>query len=231
MNIARQLFELQEVDIELEGKNLAIKEMTAQLGESQTLIEVRARLVEVKKQLEDLLRAQRSLEIDIEDLTGKLNASEKDLYSGRIRIPKELSSLQQDITSLKSHRSQLEDKALDIMEKVEVSRGEVKRLTAELERIESAWHLDQQKLVQNLEEARNAVTVLNRRQQEMTAGVDSASLELYRLLRKQKGTAVARVEQGICRGCRISLPVSELQLVRSGQIIQCSSCSRILYLP
>jgi len=231
MNIARQLFELQEVDIELEGKNLAIKEMTAQLGESQTLIEVRARLVEVKKQLEDLLRAQRSLEIDIEDLTGKLNASEKDLYSGRIRIPKELSSLQQDITSLKSHRSQLEDKALDIMEKVEVSRGEVKRLTAELERIESAWHLDQQKLVQNLEEAKNAVTVLNRRQQEMTAGVDSASLELYRLLRKQKGTAVARVEQGICRGCRISLPVSELQLVRSGQIIQCSSCSRILYLP
>jgi len=231
MNIARQLFELQEVDIELEGKNLAIKEITAQLGESQTLIEVRARLVEVKKQLEDLLRAQRSLEIDIEDLTGKLNASEKDLYSGRIRIPKELSSLQQDITSLKSHRSQLEDKALDIMEKVEVSRGEVKRLTAELERIESAWHLDQQKLVQNLEEAKNAVTVLNRRQQEMTAGVDSASLELYRLLRKQKGTAVARVEQGICRGCRISLPVSELQLVRSGQIIQCSSCSRILYLP
>jgi len=231
MNIARQLFELQEVDIELEGKNLAIKEMTAQLGESQTLVEARARLVEVKKLLEDLLRAQRSLEIDIEDLTGKLNASEKDLYSGRIRIPKELSSLQQDITSLKSHRSQLEDKALDIMEKVEVSRGEVKRLTAELERIESAWHLDQQKLVQNLEEAKNAVTVLNRRQQEMTAGVDSASLELYRLLRKQKGTAVARVEQGICRGCRISLPVSELQLVRSGQIIQCSSCSRILYLP
>jgi len=231
MNIARQLFELQEVDIELEGKNLAIKEMTAQLGESQTLVEARARLVEVKKQLEDLLRAQRSLEIDIEDLTGKLNASEKDLYSGRIRIPKELSSLQQDITSLKSHRSQLEDKALDIMEKVEVSRGEVKRLTAELERIESTWHLDQQKLVQNLEEAKNAVTVLNRRQQEMTAGVDSASLELYRLLRKQKGTAVARVEQGICRGCRISLPVSELQLVRSGQIIQCSSCSRILYLP
>ena len=92
MNIARQLFELQEVDIELEGKNLAIKEMTAQLGESQTLVEARARLVEVKKQLEDLLRAQRSLEIDIEDLTGKLNASEKDLYSGRIRIPKELSS-------------------------------------------------------------------------------------------------------------------------------------------
>lgn len=231
MNITRQLFELQEVDIELEGKNLAVKEMTERLGESQTLIDARARLAEMKKRLEALLREQHSLEIDIEDLTVKLNASEKELYSGRIRIPKELSSLQHDITSLKSRRSQLEDKALDIMEKVEMSRGDVKRMTGELEHFESLWHLDQQKLVQDLEEAKNTVTVLNRRQQEMTTGIDTASLELYRLLRKQKGTAVARVEQGICRGCRISLPVSELQLVRSGQIVQCSSCGRILYLP
>jgi len=231
MNITRQLFELQEVDIELEGKNLAVKEMTERLGESQTLIDARARLLEMKKRLEVLLREQHSLEIDIEDLTVKLNTSEKELYSGRIRIPKELSSLQHDITSLKSRRSQLEDKALDIMEKVEMSRGDVKRMTGELEHFESLWHLDQQKLVQDLEEAKNTVTVLNRRQQEMTTGIDTASLELYRLLRKQKGTAVARVEQGICRGCRISLPVSELQLVRSGQIVQCSSCGRILYLP
>ena len=231
MNIAKLLFELQEVDIELEGKNLAIKEMTARLGESQSLIDARVRLTEAKKQLDGLLREQRSLEVDIDDLTGKLNASEKDLYSGRIRIPKELSSLQQDITSLKNRRAQLEDKALEIMEKVEENRGEVGRMTVELERIESEWHSDQQKLARDLEEEKNAVTVLTRRQQEMAAGIDAASLELYRLLRKQKGTAVARVEQGICRGCRISLPVSELQLVRSGVIVQCSSCGRILYLP
>ena len=231
MNIAKLLFELQEVDIELEGKNLAIKEMTARLGESQSLFDARVRLTEAKKQLDGLLREQRSLEVDIDDLTGKLNASEKDLYSGRIRIPKELSSLQQDITSLKNRRAQLEDKALEIMEKVEENRGEVGRMTVELERIESEWHSDQQKLARDLEEEKNAVTVLTRRQQEMAAGIDAASLELYRLLRRQKGTAVARVEQGICRGCRISLPVSELQLVRSGVIVQCSSCGRILYLP
>jgi predicted nucleic acid-binding Zn-ribbon protein len=231
MNVARQLFELQEVDIEIESKNLAIKEMTAQMGESHTLLDTRARLAEAKKQMEDLLREQHSFEIDIEDLTGKLKSSEKDLYSGRIHIPKELSSLQQDITSLKSRRTQLEDKALDIMEKVEANRGEVERMTGELKRIETEWSSGQQKLAQDLEEVKNAVTVLTRRQQEMTGGIETASLDLYRSLRKQKGTAVARVEQGICRGCRISLPVSELQLARSGQILQCSSCGRILYLP
>jgi predicted nucleic acid-binding Zn-ribbon protein len=231
MNVARQLFELQEVDIEIESKNLAIKEMTAQMGESHTLLDTRARLAEAKKQMEDLLREQHSFEIDIEDLTGKLKSSEKDLYSGRIHIPKELSSLQQDITSLKSRRTQLEDKALDIMEKVEANRGEVERMTGELKRIEAEWSSGQQKLAQDLEEVKNAVTVLTRRQQEMAGGIETVSLDLYRSLRKQKGTAVARVEQGICRGCRISLPVSELQLARSGQILQCSSCGRILYLP
>ena len=41
----------------------------------------------------------------------------------------------------------------------------------------------------------------------------------------------ARVEQGICRGCRISLPTTDLQQARSGKLVQCSSCGRILFLP
>ncbi len=231
MSVVKQLFDLQEVELELESKSLAIKEMTARVGESQYLTDTRARLVKEKKQLEDLLREQHSFEIDIDDLSGKLEAAEKDLYSGRIRIPKELSNLQQDITLLKNRRTQLEDKALEIMEKVEVSRGEFERTTGELERVESEWRAEQQKLIHDLDELRDAESILTRKQQEMVGGIDSSSLDIYRSLRKRKGTAVARVEQGICRGCRISLPVNELQMTRTGQIVQCSSCGRILYLP
>jgi uncharacterized protein len=231
MSVARQLFELQEVEIELESKSLAIKEMTARLGESRAHIDACARLALAKKQLEDLLREQHSFEIDIDDLTRKLEENEKDLYSGRIRVPKELASLQQDIASLKNRRRQLEDKALEIMEKVEVSHAEVERTTVELERVESEWRTEQQKLVHDLDEMENAQSALARKQQEMAAAIDASSMEIYRSLRKQKGTGVARVEQGICRGCRISLPVTELQMARSGQIVQCSSCGRILYLP
>ncbi|MDI6814491.1 MAG: hypothetical protein QMC90_00160 [Dehalococcoidales bacterium] len=41
---------------------------------------------------------------------------------------------------------------------------------------------------------------------------------------KQRGTAVAKVEQGLCRGCRISLSTAKLQQARSGSLVQCSSC-------
>ncbi|MFC2072406.1 C4-type zinc ribbon domain-containing protein, partial [Chloroflexota bacterium] len=49
-------------------------------------------------------------------------------------------------------------------------------------------------------------------------------------LKKQKGTAIANVEQGICRGCRILLPITELQRARSSSLVRCSSCGRILFL-
>jgi predicted nucleic acid-binding Zn-ribbon protein len=231
MNITQRLYEYQEIDLEIESKHLKIKEMTAKLGESQSLIDARARLAEAQKQMDALLKEQRSLETDIDDLTGKLKAAEKDLYSGRIRVPKELSSLQQDIELLKNRRTQLEDKALEIMEKVELYREKVEQASGELSRIESAWLSGQKKLEHDLEATKIDLAILVKRQQEAVAGIDATSLELYRSLRKQRGTAVARVEQGICRGCRISLPVSELQLVRSGQLVQCSSCGRILYLP
>jgi predicted nucleic acid-binding Zn-ribbon protein len=156
---------------------------------------------------------------------------EKDLYSGRIRIPKELSSLQQEVSMLKSRRAELEDKALVIMEEADQTREEVSTLISELNAIEADWTANQDTLKQSIEHERGSLAELTEKRQVFIRDVDAASLQLYQTLRKQKGSAVARVEQGICRGCRISLPVNELQNVRSGRLIQCSSCARILYLP
>ena len=60
--------------------------------------------------------------------------------------------------------------------------------------------------------------------------VGSQALEVYEWTKTRKGQAVARVEQGTCQGCRISLPMNELQQARTGKLVQCSSCGRILYL-
>lgn len=231
MSVAKQLYQLQEVDLELESKEQAVKRITGQLGESEALANARNRLAQEQKRLEELSHQQRSLEWEIDDLTSKLTTAERDLYSGRIRNPKELSSLQQEAETLKARRNQLEDKTLEIMEQVDSNRENITSLSTELKTTESDWQTRQQKLTAELEELRNALANLRQRQQLLAAGIDSEILELYHKLRKGKGTAVARVEQGICRGCRISLPVNELQQARSGSLVQCGSCGRILYLP
>ena len=59
---------------------------------------------------------------------------------------------------------------------------------------------------------------------------DGNGVGVYRaLLPRKAGVAVARVERGICLGCRIKLPMREIaRLKNSDSLVLCSSCGRIL---
>jgi predicted nucleic acid-binding Zn-ribbon protein len=231
MNIARQLFQLQEIDLELESTERTINHITSQIGESQAVLGSRNRLAREQQHLEELTHQQRSLEWEIDDFSTKLKSAEKELYSGRIRIPKELSNLQNDIENMKTRRRQLEDKALDIMEQVELARKGIARHRNELEALEAEWQSQQKDLLSELEQLKINLASLQQDRQSLVAGTDRDMVDFYQAVKKKKGIAVARVNQGTCGGCRISLPVSELQQARTGALITCSSCGRILYLP
>lgn len=230
MSIAQQLYQLQQVDLKLEANEQALRQITSQLGESETVVRVRNQLASARQRLEELGRQQRSIEWEIDDLTTKLNTTEKELYSGRIRNPKELSNLQQETNGLKARRKQLEDKALEIMDQAELTTRSVATIDTELKAQESVWQSQQQQLSANLEQVRTLLSTLKQQRQLLTSDIDPQVVEVYQELKKQKGTAVAKVEQGICRGCRISLPITELHLTRSGSLVRCSSCGRILFL-
>jgi len=230
MNVPRQLYQLQEIDQELESNEKALREVTGQLGDSEAVIRTREQLAREQLHLEELAKQQRSVEWEIDDLSGKLTAAEKDLYSGRIRNPKELSNLQQETAVLKTQRNRLEEKALEIMDQVETADKNVSRISSDLKALETEWHNQQKQLAVNLEEIKTTLSRLKGRRQLLATEVDPAAIEIYQQIKKQRGTAVAKVEQGICRGCRISLPVSEVQQTRSGNLVRCSSCGRILFL-
>ena len=230
MSVAKQLYQLQEVDLELESNGQAIKQVSSQLGESEAVIQVRSKLALEQKRLEELGRQQQSVEWEIDDLTNKLTTTDKELYSGRIRNPKELTSLQHEIEVLKAKRDQLEDKALEIMDQVEVTRKSVTSLESELKELEAEWRSQQQQLSASLEQLKTTLSKLQHKRQLLTAEIDPQAVEVYQEIAKQRGTAVAKVEQGICRGCRISLPVTEMQLAKRGSLVRCSSCGRIIFL-
>ena len=230
MSVAKQLYQLQEVDLELESNEQALKRIASQLGGSEAVVGVRNRLALEHQCLEELNRQQRSIEWEIDDLTNKLTTAEDELYSGRIRNPKELANLQHETDGLKARRTQLEDKALEIMDQVELTAKSLAATNSELKALEAEWQSQQQRLSADLEQLETVISDLKHKRQLLTVEIDPQAIEVYIDLKKQKGTAVARVEQGICGGCRISLPVNELQRTRSGSLVRCSSCGRILFL-
>jgi len=231
MNIAKQLYQLQEVDLELESVEQAMSQIASQLGESEVVVRTQTELGLERQRLEELRRQQRSAEWEIDDLVNKLAAAEEKLYSGRIKNPKELTSLQHEAEGLKAKCDQLEDKALDIMSQVELAEASVATKGGELRKLEAEWQSQQQQLSNEMERLKSIVSEFSQKRESLAANINTQAVKSYQALRKQNGAAVAKVEQGICRGCRISLSTTELQKTRSGSLVQCSSCGRILFLP
>lgn len=230
MSVARQLYQLQELDLEIESQEQALSQVTSQLGESQVVLRVQSQLQLEQQRLEELRRKQHSAEWELEDLATKLTTAEETLFSGRVKNPKELTNLQHEVEVLKAKRNQIEEKALEIMEQVELSETSVARINSELETVKAEWHRQQQELSDSVERLKAILSDLRHKQQLLLKEISPQAIELYQGLRKGKKAAVARVEQGICRGCRISLPTTDLQRARSGDLIKCSSCGRILFL-
>jgi hypothetical protein len=71
---------------------------------------------------------------------------------------------------------------------------------------------------------------LSAQRSQLAQTLDQSEVLKYDTLRRSKGgTAVARVERGLCQSCRMSLPSQHLQRLRSGrQTVNCSSCGRML---
>jgi len=230
MGIAKQLHQLQETDLEIESSERALARITAQLADDKALRDAQGKLEMEQKRLEELRKKQRSAEGEIEDISAKLAAGNESLFSGRIRNPKELSSLQQEVETFKVRRGQLEDKALAIIDEVEQTELSVTRLTGEFTTFRTEWQHRHEELSAEMEKVKSALSGLQSQREATAAGIPPQAISLYQELRKGKVTAVVRVEQGICRGCRISLPVTELQRIKSGDMVRCSSCGRILFL-
>ncbi|GAI49272.1 unnamed protein product, partial [marine sediment metagenome] len=113
---------------------------------------------------------------------------------------------------------------IEIMDQVELSTASVATLSNELKTLEAEWHSQQQQLSTNMEQLKTTLSDLKHKRQLLSVKIDPQAIEFYQELKKQKGRAVAKVEQGICRGCRILLPTTELQRARSDSLVQCNSC-------
>ena len=231
MTIAAELYALQETDAAIEASKASLAAVEEQLGESEELIAGRQAVEEGREALEGVGKQQRELEWQVDDLRSRLSDVEGKLYGGSVRNPKELASMQEEANILRGQLRRREDELLDLMVRGEERQAALREAEESLAEVEGRWGEDQKELVSRKERLEEELAGLEERRQRQSGLIEAKALALYDTLRERRqGRAVAKVERGMCQGCRISLPMTILQRARSGfDVVQCVSCERILY--
>lgn len=223
------LNQLQETDAAILDRRQKISAIKAELA-ADPLAAERAAIARDKNQLDKCRHDLRDVSAEVDDFSARIKHHEEQLYSGRVTSPKELSALQKDIELLKNHRAPHEDKELGLMETIENTESAIDTTEIALQRHKEALSRRRDELASGLLKLETELVGLEKHREELTGVLPPAVNLQYEQLKKQKGRAVARLEQGICRGCGIAVTTAWLHRARTGEVVGCPSCGRILFL-
>ena len=228
--MVRQLYQLQLVDSEWDGKHQRLGAIDESLGDDREVVRAQEAVAETEAAL-DKLRAQlRSLELEVSGLNDKLRKNQERLYGGKVRNPKELSGLQEEAAALRRRRAELEDDQLTLMIGVEEEEAELAERQARLRQIESSWRAEQELLAAEKEELELRSAELEDQRAAIRDRLGAGDLADYDDLRQRfGGIAVVVLRRGICQTCGVDVPTSVARAVERGEGTHyCPVCNRLL---
>ncbi len=231
MSRVSDLYQLQETDLAIDVATASLTDIEERLSHDEEVVAAREAVAYLEQRLAHLRRQQRDVDLDAEDLRRRVKAAEDKLYGGSVRNPRELEDLQKDIQALTHQLRGREDEVLGLMMQAEETNGELENAKRQLSELEAQWTAQHEELLRQQQAVRSELVTLEQQRVGQLPRVDAPSMSLYSSLRKtRQGRAVARVQQGMCQGCRIALPMTVLQKARPGiELVQCPSCERILF--
>lgn len=226
-----KLFRLQQLDSQLDGINHRLVEIETALKED-TQLRLAMQAAEQADQAHQkafgkLQNAER--EVRLQRL--KIEQNESSLYGGKIRNPKELKDLENEVASLKRYLEVLEDRQLEAMMTEEDSLGVKQQTLKVMETAQIEFQQRSAELIQEKEKTLKDMTRLEVERQAAAEAVEPGDLSIYMQIRKtRRGIAVARVTDKACSACGSTLNATLLDAAHSpNQLHNCDNCGRILY--
>ena len=225
------LYRLQKIDSQMDQVKNRLLAIDKLLNEDLAFRTAQQELADVEHALYKAQRGLKQTEDIVQTQQIKIEENEAALYGGRIRNPKELQDLQNDVASLKKYLRELENQQLDAMILLEQAEKEVTDKQAELKTVEGQHtaknatqlgaKLTLQKEVERLDAERKAVV----------ASISPEEIKIYERLRQQKrGIAVSPISDGSCEACGSTLTPADWQIARSpSKVSYCPTCGRIIY--
>ena len=136
-----KLLDLQALDTRLDQlahRVASLPEHAEIAAADEALAGVSDRVVVAATEADDLSRAVRKAEADVEQVRTRVSRDQALLDSGSVTSAKQLEDLQRELASLARRQNDLEDAELEIMEALETAQAAVLALEGERSGIESA---------------------------------------------------------------------------------------------
>ncbi|GAA3536267.1 C4-type zinc ribbon domain-containing protein [Aeromicrobium panaciterrae] len=188
--------------------------------------------IEAATAVDDLTREQRKADAEVELVKTRRARDEERLASGAISNPKDLASLQHELTALERRIATLEDDELEVMEALEEAQSALDAFQIELANVQA-------ELDQTIAARDAALAVIDEQIADAQAERDASAgavpddlTALYDKVRAQYGgLGAAALRAKKCEGCRLeinSADLRELAALPEDEVLRCPECSRIL---
>jgi len=235
MQLAARLFQLQQLDLELDRLRSELQAIATALQGGTRLRKLRLEYDDAQQQVQSGLQQQKDTEWHLEEIQQRLHAQEQrlSLYNNSTTAvsAKELQSLQQAVQHLRAQQNRQEEVTLEIIDTVEALQEEAERKRIALEQAEEEWQQETATLITRRDQLEARQRDVTRKREQLAGSIESNLVARYMILRRTKqGHAISRIDQNSCQWCRVILTPSELQRVRTSSDLQtCMNCGRILY--
>lgn len=229
MTKGEDLYRLQRLDSERDGKQQRLVEVEAALEDDSALRQAQQAFEDAERRVHKRRAKQRELELEREGLSDRISRSERRLYSGKVNNPKELSDLQAEVASLQRRRQRLEDDLLETMIEREEAEKALDQATRQLSEVESRRSARQADLRAEREELEARLAEIEGEREALLPRIEADDLAIYDDLRDRKsGRAVVRVRDGACGGCGVTVSSTVEWELRKGKIVFCDTCGRMI---
>ena len=232
MTSIKQLYSLQELDLALDSIEKEKARAERELESRLSLGELEKGLEQERERLQEGQRQEPLQQLEVASLRERVAHLDGYLYSGASTNPRELEGLEQEAANIRSQADRLDERLVELSLRNEEGQSKIQSLEQKLLETRDIWESRQAELTAQVARLTTETEGLTSQRSELAAMLDRTELQKYERLRTSKGgTAIAKVERGLCQVCNLSLPSRHLQQVRVGrQTVLCNSCGRMLLL-
>jgi uncharacterized protein len=222
------LMALQRAD----GEILRLKDEIAALPKRVAAIEEKlagteATLERAKAAIKADESARRKYETGIQDLQSKISKYRD--QSLEVKTNEQYRALLHEIQFAEHDIRANEDKILELMVNADAREKEVKTAEAELKEETAEIEKEKREARARTAEDEKQLAEWTTKREQARAGVEPDLLRHYDRVAKHRGSGLAEVRDHKCMGCQVMLRPQTYNDVRSGKLVICDSCQRILY--